>query len=107
MHTVMHVDVHVLMRDEKEGKKKQAMSNKQQGKATQDVQGSQSLILRKMSCLHVHVLKRMPGCIVHVLSTIIIWEAVLLIISGIGGLVYMVHGGSGYIHKTMWYYGTV
>ena len=31
--------IHVLMRDEKEGKKKQAMSNKQ-GKATQHTQGS-------------------------------------------------------------------
>ena len=29
------VYVHVLMRDEKEGRKKQAKSNKQQGKATQ------------------------------------------------------------------------
>ena len=29
------VEVHVLMRDEKEGRKKQARSNKQQGKATQ------------------------------------------------------------------------
>ena len=34
-------DVHVLlMRDEKEGRKKQARSNKQQGKATQHTQGS-------------------------------------------------------------------
>ena len=32
--------VHVLMRDEKEGRKKQARSNKQQGKATQHTQGS-------------------------------------------------------------------
>ena len=31
--------VHVLMRDEKEGRKKQARSNKQQGKATQHTQG--------------------------------------------------------------------
>ena len=36
----MHVHVHVLMRDEKEGRKKQARSNKQQGKATQHTQGS-------------------------------------------------------------------
>ena len=35
----MHVHVHVLMRDEKEGRKKQARSNKQQGKATQHTQG--------------------------------------------------------------------
>ena len=33
-------DVHVLMRDEKEGRKKQARLNKQQGKATQHTQGS-------------------------------------------------------------------
>ena len=32
--------VHVLMRDEKEGRKKQARSNKQQGKATQHTQSS-------------------------------------------------------------------
>ena len=32
--------MHVLMRDEKEGRKKQARSNKQQGKATQHTQGS-------------------------------------------------------------------
>ena len=32
--------MHVLMRDEKEGRKKQARSNKQQGKATQHIQGS-------------------------------------------------------------------
>ena len=32
--------VHVLMGDEKEGRKKQARSNKQQGKATQHTQGS-------------------------------------------------------------------
>ena len=35
----VHV-THVLMRDEKEGRKKQAKSNKQQGKATQHTQGS-------------------------------------------------------------------
>ena len=32
--------IHVLMRDEKEERKKQARSNKQQGKATQQTQGS-------------------------------------------------------------------
>ena len=32
--------IHVLMRDEKEGRKKQARSNKQQGKATQHTQGN-------------------------------------------------------------------
>ena len=42
--------IHVLMRDEKEGRKKQARSNKQQGKATQHTQGSH-FPLRKMSCL--------------------------------------------------------
>ena len=35
--TLIHT--HVLMRDEKEGRKKQARSNKQQGKATQHTQG--------------------------------------------------------------------
>ena len=35
------VHVHILMRDEKEGGKKQVRSNKQQGKATQHTQGSQ------------------------------------------------------------------
>ena len=34
------IHVHVLMRDEKEGRKKQGRSNKQQGKATQHTQGS-------------------------------------------------------------------
>ena len=34
-HAYIHVHVHILMRDEKEGRKKQARSNKQQGKATQ------------------------------------------------------------------------
>ena len=32
--------IHVLMRDEKEGRKKQTKSNKQQGKATQHTQGN-------------------------------------------------------------------
>ena len=36
----MCVHVCVLMRDEKEGRKKQARSTKQQGKATQHTQGS-------------------------------------------------------------------
>ena len=43
----IHVHIHVLIRDEKEGRNKQARSNKQQGKATQHTQGS-----------HVHVLMR-------------------------------------------------
>ena len=39
--------VHVLVRDEKEGRSKQARSNKQQGKATQHTQGSHF----SLSCL--------------------------------------------------------
>ena len=39
-HVTASVFVHVLMRDEREGRKKQARSNKQQGKATQHTQGS-------------------------------------------------------------------
>ena len=35
---------HALMKDEKEGRMKQAKSNKQQGKATQHTQGSSHLI---------------------------------------------------------------
>ena len=38
--TRMDINVHGLMRDEKEGRNKQARSNKQQGKATQHTQGS-------------------------------------------------------------------
>ena len=34
------IQMYVLMRDEKEGRNKQARSNKQQGKATQHTQGS-------------------------------------------------------------------
>ena len=34
------VQAHILKRDEKEGRKKQARSNKQQGKVTQHTQGS-------------------------------------------------------------------
>ena len=47
--------VHVLMRDEKEGRKKQARSNKQQGKATQHTQGSRTClgVLRCFNCLFV------------------------------------------------------
>ena len=37
---VTSVLIYVLMRDEKEGRKKRARSNKQQGKATQHTQGS-------------------------------------------------------------------
>ena len=48
-HTQVHVYMHVLMRDEKEERKKQARSNKQT-KATQHTQGSH-FFLRKMSCL--------------------------------------------------------
>ena len=35
LHVHVHACIHILMRDEKEGRKKQARSNKQQGKATQ------------------------------------------------------------------------
>ena len=38
VHKCIHI--HILMRVEKEGRKKQARSNKQQGKATQYTQGS-------------------------------------------------------------------
>ena len=48
-------DVHVLMRDEKEGIKKQARSNKQQGKATQHTQGSHFLKKNELPHIHVHV----------------------------------------------------
>ena len=41
-YNIIIVDIHVLMRDEKEGRKKQARSNKQQGKATQHTQDSHS-----------------------------------------------------------------
>ena len=42
LHVYIHVDVHVhvVMRDEKEGRKKQARSNKQQGKPIQHTQCS-------------------------------------------------------------------
>ena len=40
MGTVSAIIIHVLMRDEKGGRKKQARSDKQQGKATQHTQGS-------------------------------------------------------------------
>ena len=46
--------MHVLMRDEKEGRKKQARSNKQQGKATQHTQGSHINMLSSMlHCLYL------------------------------------------------------
>ena len=50
IHMYICMYIHVLMRDEKEGRKKQARSNKQQGKATQP-HPRQSLFLRKISCL--------------------------------------------------------
>ena len=40
LYMYMYMYIHVLMKDEKEGRKKQARSNKQQGKATQHTQGS-------------------------------------------------------------------
>ena len=42
--------IHVLMRDEKEGRKKQARSNKQT-RQSNTAHPRQSLFLRKMSCL--------------------------------------------------------
>ena len=47
----MYIHVHVLMRDEKEGRKKQARSNKQQGKATQHTQVSVTCTLYCLSSL--------------------------------------------------------
>ena len=55
--------MHVLMRDEKEGRKKQARSNKQHGKATQHTQVRTSLHAHayqvythiKYMYMHVHV----------------------------------------------------
>ena len=46
-------NIHVLMRDEKEGRKKQARSNNQQGKATQHTQGS---LLNELPQVHVHII---------------------------------------------------
>ena len=43
--------MHVLMRDEKRGRKKQARSNKQQLRQSNSAHPRQSLFLRKMSCL--------------------------------------------------------
>ena len=40
MYMYMYMYIYMLMRDEKDGRKKQARSNKQQGKATQHTQGS-------------------------------------------------------------------
>ena len=42
--------MHVLMRDEKEGRKKQGRSNKQQGKATQHTQGSYMYMYMYIHC---------------------------------------------------------
>ena len=46
----IHVCIHVLMRDEKEGRKKQARSNKQT-RQSNTAHPRQSLFPRKMSCL--------------------------------------------------------
>ena len=49
--------VHVLMKDEKEERKKHARSNKQQGKATQHTQGSRfSMYSNKQESSHVLIL---------------------------------------------------
>ena len=50
LHVHVHVHVHVLMRDEKEGRMKQARSNKQT-RQSNTAHPRQSLFLRKMSCL--------------------------------------------------------
>ena len=50
MCTGIWMSVHVLMRDEKEGRKKQARSNKQT-RQSNIAHSRQSLFLRKMSCL--------------------------------------------------------
>ena len=47
--------VHVLMRDEKEERKKQARSNKQQGKATQHTQGSHFSIYMIAYTYNIHL----------------------------------------------------
>ena len=56
----MCVSVHVLMRDEKEGRKKQARLNKQQGKATQHTQGSH-LYVCVYACVRPCVLSCIPS----------------------------------------------
>ena len=48
--------LHVLMRDEKEGRKKQARSNKQQGKATQHTQTCTWLCERCVPVVHLTIL---------------------------------------------------
>ena len=52
-YTFVHVHVHVLLRDEKEERKKQAMSNKQQSKATQHIKGSQYIYNIIRPLLHI------------------------------------------------------
>ena len=49
-----------LMKDEKEGRKKQARSNKQQGKATQHAQGSH--FSKKNELPHIHVDTFIQSC---------------------------------------------
>ena len=57
--------VHVLMRDEKEGRKKQGRSNKQQGKATQHTQGSHFPKKNELPQMYIHVHPRVCalGCV--------------------------------------------
>ena len=64
-------NIRVLMRDEKEGKKKQARSNKQQGKATANPR--QSLFLRKMSCLGWDMYMYMYIHSVYILPELLVW----------------------------------
>ena len=49
----MYMHVHVLMRDEKEGRKKQARSNKLQGKATQYPQASPLALEKRRSNMYL------------------------------------------------------
>ena len=69
---LVHQQIHVLMRDEKEGRKKQARSNKQQGKATQHTQ---------VHVIHVHCTccctcsKSSPIC----LASCAYWELITLL----------------------------
>ena len=53
--------IHVLMRDEKEGRKQQARSNKQQGKATQHTQGSHFPKKRAASNAYVYIKLKASG----------------------------------------------
>ena len=82
----MYMYIHVLMRDEKEGRKKQAWSNKQQGKATQQTHTGLwlggllyisflSYFVKLVCYVHVHVFPCMynvPGERVAVLAGVLV-----------------------------------